>query len=222
MFCNCFLWIYFLSKLLYRGCFSFWDTEAFLGNEVFCLLFFLGLCHLGCCAVLSHSLCLTLCDPMDYSLLGSSLYGDSLDKNTGVDYHALLQGVFPTQKSNPVFPHCRGILYHLSHQGSSMYIINLASAPSKCRLQFLVCRIFLSIVSLVAGPSSDFLPQFACMCVFHTPASLICKWPVALASLESQWNLKHYGFYQVLILHSHSDYLLLLWSLFQILHMYFS
>ena len=37
-------------------------------------------------------------------------------KNTGVGCHALLQGIFPTQGSNPCFPHCRQILYHLSHQ----------------------------------------------------------------------------------------------------------
>ena len=32
--------------------------------------------------------------------------------------HALLQGIFPTQGLNPDLPHCRWILYHLSHQGS--------------------------------------------------------------------------------------------------------
>ena len=32
--------------------------------------------------------------------------------------HALLQGVFLTQGSNPGLPHCRQFLYHLSHQGS--------------------------------------------------------------------------------------------------------
>ena len=32
--------------------------------------------------------------------------------------HSLLQGIFPTQRSNPGLPHCRWILYHLSHQGS--------------------------------------------------------------------------------------------------------
>ena len=31
--------------------------------------------------------------------------------------HALLQGIFPTQRSNPGLPHCRWILYHLSPQG---------------------------------------------------------------------------------------------------------
>ena len=39
-------------------------------------------------------------------------------KNTGVGYHFLLQGFFPTQGSNSSLPHCRQILYHLSHQGS--------------------------------------------------------------------------------------------------------
>ena len=40
------------------------------------------------------------------------------EKNTGVGSHSLLQGIFPTQGSNPGFPYCRQILYHLSHQGS--------------------------------------------------------------------------------------------------------
>ena len=32
--------------------------------------------------------------------------------------HAFLQGIFPTQQSNPGLPHCRQILYPLSHQES--------------------------------------------------------------------------------------------------------
>ena len=39
-------------------------------------------------------------------------------KNTGVGCHALLQGTFPTQGSNPGLPPCGRILYQLSHQGS--------------------------------------------------------------------------------------------------------
>ena len=61
---------------------------------------------------------LTLCEPMDCSLPGSSVHGDSPGKNNGVGCLALLQGIFPTQGSNPGLPHCRRILYHLSHQGS--------------------------------------------------------------------------------------------------------
>ena len=71
------------------------------------------------CAVLCLvvQLFLTLCNPMDCSPPGSSVHGDSPGKNTEVGFHALLQGIFPTQGSNPVFPHCKQILYHLSHQG---------------------------------------------------------------------------------------------------------
>ena len=39
-------------------------------------------------------------------------------KSTGVGCHFLLQGIFPTQGSNPGLPHCRQTLYCLSHQGS--------------------------------------------------------------------------------------------------------
>ena len=62
--------------------------------------------------------CPTLCDPTHYSLPGSSVHGESPGKNTGVGCHALLQGIFPTQGSNPGLPHCRRILYHLSHHCS--------------------------------------------------------------------------------------------------------
>ena len=62
--------------------------------------------------------CLTLCNPMDCSLSGSSVRGDSPGKNTGVRYHALLQGIVPTQGWNPGLLHFRQILHHLSHQGS--------------------------------------------------------------------------------------------------------
>ena len=62
------------------------------------------------------------CDPMDCSLPGSSFCPwDSPGKYSGMDCHALLQGIFPTQGSNPGLPHCRRILYCLSHQGSPPY-----------------------------------------------------------------------------------------------------
>ena len=62
--------------------------------------------------------CPTLCNPVDCSPPGPSVHGDSPGKNTRVGCHALLQGIFPTQGSNPGLPHCRQILYCLSHQGS--------------------------------------------------------------------------------------------------------
>ena len=43
---------------------------------------------------------------------------NSPGQNTGVGSLSLLQGIFPTQGSNPGLPHCRRILYQLSHKGS--------------------------------------------------------------------------------------------------------
>ena len=39
-------------------------------------------------------------------------------QNTGVGNLSLLQGIFPIQGSNSILPHCRQILYQLSHKGS--------------------------------------------------------------------------------------------------------
>ena len=41
-------------------------------------------------------------------------------KDTGVGCHSFLQGIFPTQGSDPGLLHGRRILYHLSHQGSPL------------------------------------------------------------------------------------------------------
>ena len=49
-------------------------------------------------------LCLTLWNPMDYSPPGSSVYGDSPGKNTGVGCHALLQGNLPNPGILPRSP----------------------------------------------------------------------------------------------------------------------
>ena len=42
-------------------------------------------------------------------------------RNTGVGSLSLLQGIFPTQGSNPGLPHCRRILYQLSHEEAQEY-----------------------------------------------------------------------------------------------------
>ena len=62
--------------------------------------------------------CPTLCDPMNCSLPGSSIHGIFQARVLGVDWHFLLQGIFPTQGLNPGLPHYRQMLYCLSHQGS--------------------------------------------------------------------------------------------------------
>ena len=56
--------------------------------------------------------CLTLCNPVDYTVQGI------LRPEYWMGSLSLLQGIFPAQGSNPGLPHCRWILYQLSHQGS--------------------------------------------------------------------------------------------------------
>ena len=41
---------------------------------------------------------------------------NSPGKNTGKGNHSLLQGIFPTQGSNPGLLHCRQLLYYLDLQ----------------------------------------------------------------------------------------------------------
>ena len=51
------------------------------------------------CVCVSCSVCLTLCDPMDYSLPGFSVPWKSPGQNIRVGNHSFLQRIFPTQES---------------------------------------------------------------------------------------------------------------------------
>ena len=62
-------------------------------------------------------LCLTLCDPMEYSPLGCPW--NSPGKNTGVGRHALLQGIFLTQ----------GLTLHLLHWQEDSLPLSLQGSP---------------------------------------------------------------------------------------------
>ena len=83
-------------------------SAVFLKEEAFPFFFLLyNFCAALCLVAQS---CPTLYDRRDCNPPGSSVPGDSPGKNTGVGCHALLQGIFPTQGSNPGLPHCRRIL----------------------------------------------------------------------------------------------------------------
>ena len=58
-------------------------------------------------------LCPAICNPMDCSPPGSSHNGDSPGKDNGICCHALFQGIFPTQGSNPGLQHCMQIFFFL-------------------------------------------------------------------------------------------------------------
>ena len=57
---------------------------------------------------------------------------NSPGQNTGVSSFSLLQGIFPIQGSNPGLPHCRQILYQLSHKGS-LRILEWVAYPFSSR-----------------------------------------------------------------------------------------
>jgi len=71
--------------------------------------------------------CLTLCDPIDISPWNSS------GQNIGVGSLSLLQGIFPTQSSNPGLTHCRRILYQLSHK-TAVFSHNSGGWKSKIKV----------------------------------------------------------------------------------------
>ena len=60
--------------------------------------------------------CPALCEPK-----GLFSLWNSPGQNTGVGSLALLQGIVLSQGSNPGLPHCRQILYQLSHKGSPTF-----------------------------------------------------------------------------------------------------
>ena len=91
-----------------------WETEL-LNNPAKTHLFPTAppLCAGLSCSVMSSSL-------QSHGLKPArlSFHGDSPGKNTEMGCLALLQGIFPTKRSNSGFRYCRWILYCLSHQGS--------------------------------------------------------------------------------------------------------
>ena len=78
--------------------------------------------------------CPTLCDPVDCSLPGSSVHGILQARILEWVVHFLLQGIFPIQGSKPGLPHCRQMLYPLSHQGSP-YLANMSHTHTHIHTQ---------------------------------------------------------------------------------------
>ena len=83
---------------------------------------------------------------MDCSLPGSSVHGISQARVLEWVAISLLQGIFPTQGSNPGLLHCRQILYGLSHQGNPI----LLNKDLKAQEEFL--QLFLFHPNLVVHP----------------------------------------------------------------------
>ena len=135
---------------------------------------------------------------MDCSLPGFSVHADSPGKNTGVGCPALLQGIFPTQKSNPGLLHCRWILYCVNHQRSpfnssvqSLSCVQLFAAPwtaaHQASLSIINSRSLLKLMSIESVMPSNHLilchplllpPSiFPSIRVFSNESVLCIRWP---------------------------------------------
>ena len=106
----------------------------------------------------SSQLCLTLCDPRDYTVHGILQArilewvpfpspGDLPNQNIGEGSLSLLQGIFPTQGLNQGLPHCRQILYRRSHKASP----RILEWVSLSLLQWIFPTQELNRVSCIAG-----------------------------------------------------------------------
>ena len=91
-------------------------------------------------------------------------------KNTGVGCHVPFQGIFPTQGSNPGFPHCRQILHQLSHQGSwrilewTAYPFSRGSSWPRNRTRSPVLQVD-SLPAELPGKPCEMIPH--CNFIFH-------------------------------------------------------
>ena len=86
---------------------------------------------------------------------------NSLSENTGVGCYALLQGIFPTQGSNPGLLHYRQILYHLSHRGSHKECIRIStSIHQKQRPHFFLIILNLLLIVISFLNDHSFLMTF--------------------------------------------------------------
>ena len=85
---------------------------------------------------------------MSNSLRPHGLYSswNSPGQNTGVSSLSLLKRIFPTQRQNPGFPHCRHILYQLSYRevqecwNGSLSLLQRIFLTQESNRGFLHCR----------------------------------------------------------------------------------
>ena len=106
------------------------------------------------------------CSVVSDSLQVHDLYSpwDSPGQNTGVASLSLLQGIFPTQGSNPGIPQCRQILYQLSHQESPRILEWVAysfssgsSQTQESNLCLLHCRQILYQLNYQGSPGNSII-----------------------------------------------------------------
>ena len=123
--------------------------------------------------------CPTPCDPNRWPPTRLLCPWDFPGNSTGVDCHFLLQGIFPTQRSNLGLPHCRQTLYHLSHQGSPYTTTGKTIALT---IWTFVSKVMSLIFNMLSRFIIAFLPKSKCLLIlrlqslqwFWSPQNKIC------------------------------------------------
>ena len=116
-------------------------------SRVICAIQYVFVVYLSyiCAVFLVTQLCPRLCYLMVCSPPGPSGHGGSPGKNTGVGWHALLQGIFPTLGLNPGLLHCRQIIYWVIRKAHFIYVC------------VCVCIIYSSVCIFIPGSWFTFL-----------------------------------------------------------------
>ena len=139
---------------------------------------------------------------MSDSLRPHGLYSpwNSPGQNTRVGSLSLFQGIFPTQESNPGLPHCRRILYQLSHQENPT-ILEWVAYPfsrgsswlqNQTRVSCIAGGFFTKWAIREAGKCSSNI--ISCDCLMWTRLSLLPKFQslvlltITPELLTSKWS----------------------------------
>ena len=142
------------------------------------------------------------------SLRPHGLYSpwNSPGRNIGVGSLSLLQGIFPTQGSNPGIPHCRWILYQLSHKGSprvlsvqfssvtqlcpTLWPHELQHARPHCQFSNAVCLREFSLPTIFVNPLHVcLLSRFSCVQLCASLWMVAHQAPLSMGfSRQEYWN----------------------------------
>ena len=124
---------------------------------------------------------------------------NSPGQNIGMGSLSLLQGIFPTQGSNPGLPCCRRILYQLSHKGSPRILEWVAYPFSSGSSQpgIKLVSPALQVYSLPTEKGNIRLPEFKSW-LHHTETVTLGKWfkySVPQLPHQSKWhkNMQFWG-----------------------------
>ena len=126
---------YFTSirPLRVHSCHCKWEYLLFFEAEYLFSCVSVCVVVYQCVCVYTHAqllqLCLTLCDPIDCSLPGSSVHGDSTGKNTRVGCHFLFQG---RRNSGLISPALTGGFFTISTTWEAYKYISLCVCVYVC------------------------------------------------------------------------------------------